>query len=101
MTVITPAMSHTTSSQPGAPTWRAMSAETMKMPEPIIEPATTAVASHSPRPRTNPPVADRLSLMVLSASCDTRFATCHKRAFSAGAQAAPALGAGTEFANRL
>src|SRR3990170_1489331 len=30
-----------------------MSVETMKIPEPIIEPATTAVASHRPRPRTN------------------------------------------------
>src|SRR5262245_2758294 len=32
-----------------------MSAETMKMPEPIIEPTTTAVASKRPRPRVNSP----------------------------------------------
>src|SRR5207249_4008355 len=44
---------HTSRSHAGAPTWRAMSAETMKMPEPIIEPATTAVASHRPSPRTS------------------------------------------------
>ena len=31
-------MSHARSSQPALPTFRAMSAETMKMPEPIIEP---------------------------------------------------------------
>ena len=30
-----------------------MSAETMKMPEPIIEPTTTIVESNSPRPRLN------------------------------------------------
>ena len=36
---------HATSSQPGLPTCRAMSAETMKMPEPIIEPTTTIVES--------------------------------------------------------
>ena len=30
-----------------------MSAETMKIPEPIIEPTTTIVASNSPRPRLN------------------------------------------------
>jgi hypothetical protein len=32
-------------SQPGLPTRRAMSADTMKMPEPIIDPTTTIVAS--------------------------------------------------------
>src|ERR1700720_1457347 len=31
-----------------------MSADTMKMPEPIIEPATIIVESIRPRPRTNP-----------------------------------------------
>jgi len=30
-----------------------MSADTMKMPEPIIEPTTTIVASNRPRPRVN------------------------------------------------
>ena len=33
------------SSQPALPTFRAMSADTMKMPDPIIEPTTTIVAS--------------------------------------------------------
>ena len=32
---------------------RAMSADTMKMPEPIIEPTTTIVESYRPRPRVN------------------------------------------------
>ena len=41
----TPATSQATSSQPGLPTLRAMSADTMKMPEPIIEPTTTIVES--------------------------------------------------------
>jgi hypothetical protein len=31
-----------------------MSAETMKIPEPIIEPATTIVESNKPKPRTKP-----------------------------------------------
>ena len=44
----TPVMSQTRSSQPGEPTVRAMSAVTMKMPEPIIEPTTIIVASNRP-----------------------------------------------------
>src|SRR5690606_9538560 len=47
--------SQTAISRPGEPTWRAISAETMKMPEPIIEPITIVVASRRPRPLTNPP----------------------------------------------
>ncbi len=43
--------SHTSSNKPGLLTWRAMSAETMKMPEPTIEPTTSMVASRSPRTR--------------------------------------------------
>ena len=35
------------------PTWRVMSADTMKMPEPIIEPATSVVESNSERPGLN------------------------------------------------
>jgi hypothetical protein len=53
-TVSRPVMIHTTNSHPGEPTWRAMSAETMKMPEPIIDPATIIVESSSPSPRMNP-----------------------------------------------
>ncbi len=51
--VSAPVTSHTTNSQPAEPTWREMSAETMKMPEPIIEPATIMVESSRPRPWTN------------------------------------------------
>lgn len=43
--VIIPATTHDISSQKGDPTVRLMSAETMKIPEPIIEPATSIVAS--------------------------------------------------------
>src|SRR6266571_1332979 len=51
--VSAPVTSHTNSSQPGAPTCRVISAETMKMPEPIIDPATIMVESSRPRPWTN------------------------------------------------
>src|SRR5438876_661238 len=47
-------MIQATNSQPGEPTCRDISAETRKMPEPIIEPATIVVESSSPRPRMNP-----------------------------------------------
>src|SRR6266487_4285856 len=40
-----PDSAHTTSSRPGAWTSRRISAETMKIPEPIIDPTTSAVAS--------------------------------------------------------
>src|SRR5439155_21920556 len=53
MIVSTPVTAQTTSSQPDEPTNRAMSAETMKTPEPIIEPATSMVESSNPRPRMN------------------------------------------------
>src|SRR5206468_11464074 len=42
-----------TSSQPGLPMSRAICADTMKMPEPIIEPTTTMVESYRPSPRLN------------------------------------------------
>ncbi len=41
-----------TINRPGDCVWRAMSAETMKMPEPIMEPITSVVASSRPRPFT-------------------------------------------------
>ena len=53
MIVNTPVTAHTTSSQPDEPTNRAISADTMKMPEPIIEPATSMVESSKPNPLTN------------------------------------------------
>ena len=46
--VISPAKAQATSSHPGAPTSRDDSAEVMKMPEPIMEPATIVVASKRP-----------------------------------------------------
>ena len=52
-TVITAVSSQTTSSQNGEPMVRPMSADTMKMPEPIIDPATSMVASVNVRARTN------------------------------------------------
>src|SRR5215472_3665074 len=50
---MTAVRSHTTNSQNGDPTVRPMSAETMKIPEPIIEPATSIVASVNVSARTN------------------------------------------------
>src|SRR6266404_5494879 len=52
--VIKPATAHANSNQPGAPINRADSADTMKMPEPIIDPITIMVASTGPRARTKP-----------------------------------------------
>src|SRR5687768_7752057 len=53
--VITPAASQAIMSQNGLPTVREMSAETMKMPEPIIDPATSMAASVRDKAFTNPP----------------------------------------------
>src|ERR1035441_3915636 len=52
-------------SSAGEPTVRLMSAETMKMPEPIIEPITMAVAEKRPMPRTKCGVADACSCGVV------------------------------------
>src|SRR5579862_5503401 len=49
MMVMTPVKAQTSSSQPLEPTSRAMSAETINMPEPIMVPATSMVASKRPR----------------------------------------------------
>src|SRR5271156_1825551 len=49
--VRTPVKNHATSSQPALPIWRDMSAETIKIPEPIITPTTTITESKRPRPR--------------------------------------------------
>ncbi len=45
MSVTMPDTPQTTSSRPGLRTSRRISAETMKIPEPIIDPTTRAVAS--------------------------------------------------------
>src|SRR5580692_4003095 len=47
-------MIHASRRPPVDPDFREMSAETMKMPEPIIDPTTMVVESKRPRPRTNP-----------------------------------------------
>ena len=52
--VSTPVNTQAISIQPGLLMRRDMSAETMKMPEPIMTPITTMVESKSPSPRTNP-----------------------------------------------
>src|SRR5580704_16533648 len=52
--VRTPAISHDSKSQPELPSWRDMSAETMKIAEPIMDPATIMVLSNSPSPRLKP-----------------------------------------------
>ncbi len=55
MSVMTPAIPHAARSHPPAPSRRALSAETMKIPEPIIDPTTSAVASNRPMPRSSRP----------------------------------------------
>src|SRR5436190_2061168 len=52
-TVTTPDTTHAIISQNGEPTVREISAETIKMPDPIIEPATSIVASVSVSALTN------------------------------------------------
>jgi len=47
--VINPVISHTKISQPALPTFRVISALTIKIPDPIMEPATIMVPSSSPR----------------------------------------------------
>src|SRR6202789_4318036 len=63
MIVITAVTSQAAISNAGDPSPRDISAETMKMPDPIIEPITIAVAENRPIPCTNcgADVADRLS----------------------------------------
>ena len=51
---MTPVSTHTASIQKGEPTNLPISAETMKMPEPIIVPATSMVASVSVNALTKP-----------------------------------------------
>ena len=60
----------TISSQPAEPTWRAISAGTMKIPEPIIEPATIMVESSNPSSRMKPVVASWLRLGVAAMPSD-------------------------------
>src|SRR5436190_23293237 len=47
-----------TISRPGDWVWRAMSAETIKIPDPIMDPMTSVVESSRPRPLTKPLALD-------------------------------------------
>ena len=51
---MSPDATHTATSPPGEPMLRPMSAETMKMPEPIMDPATSITASSSDSPCLSP-----------------------------------------------
>src|SRR5688572_4249595 len=51
MMVMKPVMSHTAINHPALPTFRTISALTINIPEPIIDPATIMVASIKPRER--------------------------------------------------
>ncbi len=53
MIVITAVTSHAAIMSAGESTSREISAETMKMPEPIIDPITIAVELNKPSPRTS------------------------------------------------
>ena len=64
-----PVMIHEASSQPGLPTLRDISADTMKMPEPIIDPATSMVESNSPRLRVSSLFAIAWASLVAWAFC--------------------------------
>jgi hypothetical protein len=58
-TVIKPESPQARRSHPGAPTNRAESAETIKIPDPIIEPITIMVASIVPSSRTSDDLDDK------------------------------------------
>ncbi len=55
-----PVTTQTSSSAPGPQllTCRPMSAETMKIPDPIIEPTTSEIAASGPMPRMNSDAGD-------------------------------------------
>src|ERR1700737_4671372 len=75
--VTIPATIHAISSQKGEPTVRLMSAETMKIPDPIIEPATSMVASVSvialTKARDDGGVSDVAVVVVKRYPSDARF----------------------------
>src|SRR4029077_14924644 len=68
VSVSNPVTMHTTSNHPGDPTWRAMIDDTMKIPEPIIEPATSMVESNKPSPLTSFSSATGASVTALAIS---------------------------------
>src|SRR5437867_1050286 len=51
-------------SRPGDETWRAISAETIKIPEPIIDPTTRVVASIRPSPLARPVSSARRAVSI-------------------------------------
>src|SRR6266542_677026 len=75
--VTIPATTQASSSHSGEPTVRPMSAETMKMPEPIIDPATSIVASVRVIALTNPRLE---SFVVVWVSGVTQIPLCEGRA---------------------
>jgi hypothetical protein len=62
-TVIKPDKAQATSSHPGAPTYRADSADVMKIPEPIIDPTTIIAASIVPSSRKSDPASGFVSVI--------------------------------------
>ena len=66
MIVINAVTSHAAISSAGEPSPRDISADTMKMPDPIIEPITIAVAENSPIPCTNCGAAELTCLSFCS-----------------------------------
>jgi hypothetical protein len=91
--VTTPATTHAISSQKGEPTVRLMSAETMKIPDPIIEPATSMVASVSVIALTNSrddgAVSAVVVVVVKTLTSDARFSPGGRLPYSG--QKLPAL----------
>jgi len=63
-------MSQTSSRAPGpqGDTWREMSAETMKIPEPIIDPTTSDIAASGPIPRMNSDGAEVVGRALVGAA---------------------------------
>src|SRR5215211_7797747 len=79
--VSTPASAQAISNQPGEPTSRDDSADTMKIPEPIIEPTTIIVASSRLRPRMSLAAAlgvasgmDRVDIVGAVTACQEKSA---------------------------
>src|SRR5215208_3788265 len=76
--VTTPETTHAISSQKGELTVREISAETMKMPDPIIDPATSIVASVSVSALTNS--RDDAGVSTVAVVVVKRFPSCAVRA---------------------
>ena len=75
-------MAHATSTQPGLPRLRDISAETMKIPEPIMTPTTIMVESNKPNSRENSwsevrsPAGSLLSRLFNDSNVDLNVLTC-------------------------